>query len=229
MSYKNQLAYFYKIFKRKEFWISRELRCKIVWLGTDNAGFYVVPHLLNEKSIVYSFGVGENISFDKDIIKHFSCSVFAFDPTPKSIKFVERNVSDIENFIFFPFGLYNKDCHIDFYLPQNPNFVSGSTYKEDTLKEKISVPVKQISTIIKDLGHTQIDLIKMDIEGTEYDVIDDILGLDYHVPQIAIELHHRFKNIGIAKSKDLLRKMKNAGYKIAAISDTHEEYTFVKL
>jgi len=37
------------------------------WYGSPYGGFYVDPTLLDENSVVYSFGIGEDISFDLDI------------------------------------------------------------------------------------------------------------------------------------------------------------------
>jgi FkbM family methyltransferase len=220
------LHYIYNVLRKKEIWIRPQIKKEVLWLGNQYAGFYVVPELLNSNSIVYSFGVGEDISFDRALIEIFSCTIYAFDPTPNSIKYIKEQ-GNIENFNFSPVGIYKKDCSVDFFLPKNPNYVSGSIYHENTLEEKIPVPMKKIQTIFKELKHIKIDLIKLDIEGAEYDVMDDILDLGMNIPQILIELHHRFSTIGIAKTKDLLQKMYRAGYKIAAISPTHEEYTFV--
>lgn len=226
MNIRSNLSFIYRLLQRKEVWVRPQINVNVSWMGNKDTGFYVVPELLDENSIVYSFGVGEEIPFDKALIKHFSCTVFAFDPTPKSINYVKKN-GNIEKFIFFPYGIYKENGNVDFFLPKNPNYVSGSTYKEDSLGEKISVPVKRFSAILTELGHTKVNLLKMDIEGTEFDVIDEILESKLNIPQIAVELHHRFKNIGIAKTMDFIRKMNNAGYKIAAISSSREEYTFV--
>jgi hypothetical protein len=66
--------------------------CAKQWYGNDYGGFYICPILLappprthNKKIIVYSCGVGEDISFDIAIMHDCDCEVFAFDPTPKSI------------------------------------------------------------------------------------------------------------------------------------------------
>ena len=39
----------------------------------------------------------------------------------------------------------------------------------------INVNVKKLRSIMNELGHTKIDLLKMNIEGSECDVIDDML------------------------------------------------------
>lgn len=39
---------------------------------------------------------------------------------------------------------------------------------------------------------------------------------------------HRFPGIGVEKTKDMVKKLNANGYYIVAISDTREEYTFVR-
>ena len=231
MTIKERLSYYNKLIRRKEVWACCQVKRKCVWLGNKNAGFYVVPELLSSLSIVYSFGVGEDISFDEELIKRFGCSVFAFDPTPKSIDFI-RSKGVITNFTFYPVGISNYDGFTDFFLPANPNHVSCTVFRTNSNaaeQQKISVPVKRFSTIANELKHGAIDLLKMDIEGSEYDVIDDILSSGVKIKMLAVELHHRFEQTGINKTKNLLAKLNKHGYKIAAISGTREEYTFVQL
>ena len=81
---------------------------------------------------------------------------------------------------------------------------------------------------MKENGHSHIDLLKIDIEGSEYDVIDDILKEQIDIVQICVEVHHRFPGIGTEKTKDMVKKLNANGYYIVAISDTREEYTFVR-
>ena len=231
MTIKERLSYYNKLIRRKEVWAHTQTKRECVWLGNKNAGFYVVPELLSSSSIVYSFGVGEDISFDEELIKRFGCSVFAFDPTPKSIDFINSK-GTITNFTFFSVGISNYDGIADFFMPANPNHVSCSVFQTNSNaaeQQKISVPVKRFSTIVNELKHDSIDLLKMDIEGSEYDVIDNILSSGVNIKQLAVELHHRFEQTGINKTKDLLAKLNKYGYKIVAISGTREEYTFVKL
>ena len=87
--------------------ITKEIICESKWFGSEYGGFYVLPKLLNKLSIVYSFGIGKDISFDKEIIRAFNCKVYGFDPTPKSIKWCEGQTLP-ENFIFLHFGIAKK-------------------------------------------------------------------------------------------------------------------------
>ena len=49
------------------------------------------------------------------------------------------------------------------------------------------------------------------------------------INQILIEFHHRFPSVSLNKTKEAIKKLNNKGYKIAAISDQYEEYTFIKV
>ena len=65
-----------------------QVKCK--WYGTSYGGFYIIPSLLDRSSVIYSFGTGRDISFDKECIRKHGASVFAFDPTPRSIDWIRQ-------------------------------------------------------------------------------------------------------------------------------------------
>ena len=201
-------------------------------MGNAGAGFFIHTENLDENSIVYSFGVGDDISFDLTLINEFDCNVYAFDPTPKTIQLFKNKTPD-SKFHFYEFGIFNKDGIINFFLPRNPDYVSCATYNRwnypVTNDRVIDVPVKTLSNILTELGHLKIDLLKIDIEGTEYLIIDDIIGLNVPVTQIAIEFHHRFRGMGVKKTNIAIRKLREHGYKLIAVSDSFEEFTFLKM
>jgi FkbM family methyltransferase len=200
-----------------------------VWYGNKYAGFFVEPSKLNSESIIYSFGVGEDVSFDEQLINNFDCKVFAFDPTPKSIEFIKSR--KLKNFTFLPYGLHKQDGFISFFLPLNKNHVSGSTvnrWQGSSTLNKLDVPVKCFSTIIDELKHKQVNILKMDIEGSEYEVLDSILNSSVYIDQILIEFHHRFSHIKAHKTKEALKKLEQNGYVLIGVSETQEEFTFIK-
>ena len=81
---------------------------------------------------------------------------------------------------------------------------------------------------MESLSHNHIDILKMDIEGAEYDVIDDILSSNIAIKQILVEFHHRFPNVGLKKTKETIKKLNNFGYRIFHISNNGEDYSFIK-
>ena len=58
--------------------------------GSESCGWDVIANGLDRDSVVYSFGVGEDASFDLALIERFGLCVYAFDPTPRSILWVKK-------------------------------------------------------------------------------------------------------------------------------------------
>jgi hypothetical protein len=82
-------------------------------------------------------------------------------------------------------------------------------------------------TFLSELRHTQIDLLKMDIEGAEYAVIEDLLASRIFVKQLLVEFHHRWKEISVSKTAAAIRSLNFMGYRIFAVSPSGEEYGFL--
>lgn len=204
-----------------------EIICNTHRYGSDYGGWSVCDELLSEKSVVFSFGIGEDASFDTELIEKFNLKVHAFDPTPKSIEWVkEQNFPD--NFIMHQYGLYSLDGVLVFFPPKNSNFVSHTIVAgQQDDKSGVSLPVKKISTILSELNVSEVDILKMDIEGSEYEVVEDIKVLDFRPKQILIEYHHRFNNIGFKKTANSIKLLQQMGYKLFSVSKNKEEFGFI--
>ena len=199
------------------------------WAGNSYGGFYLVNDSLNDDSIVYSIGIGEDVSFDLDIIEKYSCKVFAFDPTPKSVNWVNKNFSN-NNFNFYPIGISKEKSSRLFYLPKNDKHVSGSLEKISTINQEMAVKLDfdTLKNQMKKNNHHKIDLLKMDIEGSEYDVIDSIINDNIEVNQILVEFHPHLIQNGRKKTKNSIKKLESYGYKCFARSNSFLEYSFIK-
>ena len=78
------------------------------------------------------------------------------------------------------------------------------------------------------LGHTSIDIIKMDIEGAEYAVLENLLSEKIKPGHLLVEFHHRFPGIGKNMTSDIIQRMRLAGYRILYVSATGREITFIR-
>jgi FkbM family methyltransferase len=211
--------------------LRRAVDVKKRWYGNSYGGFFVCPDYLSESSIIYSFGIGEDISFDTDIISHHGCSVFGFDPTPKAIKWIDSQKNSIpKQFTFLDYGLGDKTGPVTFYLPKNREHVSGSFVQQQNVDEKqaIEVQMKTLEDIAAQLGHKKINVIKMDIEGGEYRVLETLLKTQLPIDQILVEFHERFFENGKELTTKIVDLMRSKGFEIFAISDSFEEVSFIK-
>lgn len=205
-------------------------------LGNSYGGFDVFPEVLQgKKIIVYSFGIGGDLSFSEDVLKSFDAEIYAFDPTPKSIRFVQDSeIYKTDSFTFSPYGLSDKSEETKFFLPNNDEWVSGSSViKKDKKEEGIRVEMRDLQSIMKDNGHNRIDLLKMDIEGSEFKTVEawakhaDMSGFP-DISQICLEVHDRYFEEGFALLEKLLDNLDRLGYVLIHVSDSYEELTFLK-
>lgn len=183
--------------------------------------------LLSKDSVVYAFGVGDDITFDVGLTRRFGCKVHAFDPAPNSIEWAKKQRTPPE-WIFHEYGLADFDGTITLYPPDNPDWVADTVYaKQYSSAKGTECPVHRLSTIMQKLGHARVDLLKMNIEGAEYAAIDDLLKLNIPVTQLLISFHHPFKEIGMGKTLTAIRSLNEAGYRTFSISYNGEEVAFL--
>ena len=228
-SFKKQAKKLYVKYFREGRYIKKGITCSRMWLGNDYGGFFVCPDYLNPKSVVYSFGIGTDISFSKALIAQFDCQVFGFDPTPKSIEWL-KNQTLPTGLQIFDFGIDKTTGLVKFYLPKNPDFVSGSLAAQSNVSTEkgIMVKMKRLFDIANELGHKSIDVLKLDVEGSEYEVLDDVLDSDLQIGQVLIEFHGRFVPDGKLKTISAIKKLQMKGYDVFAISDSYEEVSFIR-
>lgn len=204
---------------------------KTIMCGNNYGGFAVYPPVLEGKNIlVYSFGIGEDLGFSEDVLKNFQAKIYAFDPTPRSIDFVKNSsLYGRAEFYFKNYALGGADGEEIFYLPKNKEWVSGSMEQLDGLETQgIKIEKRKLKTIMNEQGHSRIDLIKMNIEGAEFDALENILDENIEFVQLCMEVHDRFFKDGNIKLKNVLSKLNAAGYILVSLSDNLRALTFVK-
>lgn len=194
-----------------------------------NHGWVVDYSKLNSNSVVYSVGVGSNIDFDLALIEELKLAVYAFDPTPRSIEWIKKQ-SLSKSFKFIPVGLGSNDGEMEFFPPRKESSTHFSPIdRYDNLGvETIKAPVKTLKSLVQEFGHQTIDLLKMDIEGAEYDVIDNLEEQGVEINQILIEFHHMYKGISLDDTKNAIDKLRKLGFELFHISQRTYEFSFRK-
>jgi hypothetical protein len=91
----------------------------------------------------------------------------------------------------------------------------------------IEVTARSLKTIMASLGHEQVDILKMDIEGAEYGVLEGMLNSPLRPTQLLLEFHHRFPGLSVADTVQAVIKLRQAGYGLARISSSGREFTFI--
>lgn len=203
-----------------------EIQCAHVRLGDDGADFCVNPEKLSQESVVYSFGIGTNLSFDLGILR-FVHEVHAFDPTPRSLAWV-ANQKLPAGLHVHPIGVSDFDGLASFEPPNDQNHVSYRGAAAST-NATLKAPVNRLASIMQMLGHRSLDLLKIDIEGGEYAVLEDLLKSRIVAKQICVEFHHRWPDVGIKATASAIDRLRAAPYRIFDVSASGEEFSFIRI
>lgn len=117
----------------------------------------------------------------------------------------------------------NKDCLLGIDLHPSHSRSRLSSLLDDTQRNKfefsepnISVPSKTLRSLSDNLGIENIDLLKIDIEGAEQYLLEDINTWSPLVKRIVLEIHHNIDPIWCEK------QIKQAGYTL--VSKQHDWY-----
>ena len=198
--------------------------------GLDTTAAAVCPDGLNADSVVYSFGVGTNLEWDLEMIRRFGVTVHGFDPSPGAIAWVRG--SDLPaQFVFHAVGLAPRDGILRLYPPVSARTVHYSSIRRSRRvaeTDAIEVPVKRLATIARELGHDRIDVLKIDIDGGEYEIIPDLIAAEPPVGQILLEFHHNFRTLSFRHTRDAVAALRSHGYGIFEISHRAREFSFIR-
>ncbi len=216
-------------------WVSPNIYIPTENIGNnemDSCEVYMSLFKKGKNYTVYSAGIGNQINFELDLIKKVEekgahIELYAFDPTPRSIAFL-NDIDLPDNFHFYPYAISDKDKNVEFALPTADGWISGSTadVKNDSRKldfeNRITVPGKTIRTIMKELGHDRIDLLKMDIEGAEFDVLDAYFKDGHNSIDMLLLDHHEYmlKKNGKTRMKQLLNQLDEVFYVFQADNES---------
>lgn len=191
---------------------------KLVIIGN----YKILPNNLSKNSIIYSCGIAENTTFDDAISKKFDCDVFMFDPTKESKKFMDTNINP--KLKFFNIGIWKFDGNIKFYSDtDNINLSVTNLFHTKTYKV---LPCKSIATLMKEHKQNIIDVLKMDIEGASFEILNDLLNKNIYPKQIVVELERPFFIYNASffelisylnKRRKLLNRLKRLGYDLVEI------------
>ena len=215
----------------KDLYLSAETSVETDYFGTRYGGWATPADAVLEDSVVYSFGIGEDASWDLALIDTKGCKIHGFDPTPKSLEWVEKHVTE-PHFVMHPQALADFDGSLDLWLPANPEHVSASLRQSSgTSHQKITVPCEKLSTTMKRLGHERIDVLKMDIEGAEYAVLRNLCaeeGLLTRIGVLLVEFHHWMPAFDRHDTRESLSLLREGGFVPGWVSETGHEVMFVR-
>ena len=190
----------------KPFFLKKE---ELIRLGSIDDGGYVLPiNDVKNSDALISMGISDNWDFEKDFSKMSNAKIFAYDHSIDSNFWISKFKKDLIKFlklkIFKPKKLYKMFQYIDFlfffrFKKKNQFFLKkiGVTNECTSIKEIVSNHINENEKIF----------LKIDIEGSEYEILDQIISIQDKIQGLIIEFHNVSKNLDIIEN--FLKKIKD--------------------
>ena len=170
----------------------------LIRLGRKADGGYVVDKDIVEKTnFLITFGMGPDWSFELDYIKlNHKINIFMYDYTVSSAPYLKEIWKYSRRFITFRAKAKDvKDRinylinYLKFFKLKNVNFFSEKiTYP---IKDKIDTDIEKVFSRIPSKENV---ILKSDIEGSEFEVIDEISKFSSRIKMLIFEFHWLDKN-----------------------------------
>lgn len=194
--------------------VRRSPRGDEVRLGSGYGGWIVPDDLLGPGALCVTAGVGEDTTFDEALLDR-GCRVHAVDPTPRALAHVQsREYGDA--FTMHPVGLWNEDTELRFYAPSDPSHVSHSVVNLQRTSDYFIARVVRLGTLLDAIGVEHVDLLKLDIEGAEFPVLEDLLDGGLRPTVLCVEFD---QPATLREMLGALRRLRATGYRLLARDD----------
>ena len=208
-----KLKYLYKIYIVKDrFTIAIKQ-----WYRDNGEEKLRLDYELNENSLVFDLG-GHVGDFALSIYNKYKCNIYIFEPVDEFYKEIEKKFENNSKVKIFNFGLTNINEDVEISL----NDTSSSVFIENKSNlKKQTIKLVSISEFLNEYKINKINLLKINIEGGEFDVLPELYNnsIINKIDNLQIQFHE-FINDSTRKREEIQNNL----------SKTHEltyNYYFV--
>jgi FkbM family methyltransferase len=139
---------------------------------------------LDMDSIVFDVG-GYEGQWASDIFGMYACWVHVFEPVDQFADRIGRRFARNRKVIVWPFGLSDRDQVVQIGLNRD----ASSVYRVG--RESVTSRLVCLAGFVREHSIDRIDLMKVNIEGGEYDLLEHVLdvGLIRSISNLQIQFH----------------------------------------
>jgi FkbM family methyltransferase len=194
---------------------------KIIWYKIKGDETLRLNYDLDADSVVYDIG-GYEGDWAAEISARYGCKLYVFEPVSVFVDNLRQRLGKNKTIQIFPYGLAGKEEHILIaHLDEGSSVFRDENNLRQKAEDKEMIRLRPIDKVMNELGTSTIDLMKMNIEGGEYELLECLLmnGLVKNIGNLQIQFHDFVP--------DAETRMKNIK---ARLSETHEltyEYLYV--
>jgi FkbM family methyltransferase len=185
----------------------------LVSLGSPYGGWLLPDGLVEPGWVCYCVGAGGDVSFDIELMRRYDATVRSIDPVEE---YVEQAVADAgadSRFSCYRAALAIADGPIRMQVTHDSTSHSVSPAGLYESEDFVELPGRTLPSLMAELGDQQIDLLKIDIEGGEYELLPTLDLNALGVKLFAVQLHHTGS---VRQARNLIAALGQAGYQPVA-------------
>ena len=172
----------------------------LIRIGPKLDGGYVLDkRSIQQTNTIITCGLNDDWEFEKNFLKNNkNCKVIAFDHTVDKKFWIDRFKKDIKHFFLLKKIRLRKIIGIFKYLDYLKFFKNGN--KHNIIKigtQNIDHKEVTISKILEDKNNI---ILKIDIEGDEYTILNEIVNNSEKINSLVIELHNIHEHMELIKN-----------------------------
>lgn len=172
---------------------------------------YFKENYSHRKNTLFDVGANVGSFFSKFALTGWK--VYAFEPEPKNYCYLKNNYSLFSNVYSVNKAVSNIEKKSDFYISNEHSGIHSLVPFDESHLNKITVDVVRLDNYIHENNIKYINLIKIDTEGSDYNVIKSINFKQTHPEMIMCEyMDSRSKKYNNYTHKDIVNYMKKYGY-----------------
>lgn len=122
--------------------------------------------------------------------------IIAFEPNPHTFRLLEKNISvnNLKNVETHNKALWHEETVISFFIDENVGTLLGSVRKDRGGDHELKIRTEKLSDLLAQ--YDKVDMLKMDVEGAEINVIDDLKrnNMIQKADRYIIEYHHNISD-----------------------------------
>lgn len=181
--------------------------------------FYINIFDNKHELVIVDLGACNGLFLEAVLRKHPVAKAVLIEPNPFLAQELISTFADRKNVIIMNAAIGTQTCEsVPFYLSNNPE--SSSLHKAfaetgGLRKDGNQVCIRMVS--LKELyslfALAKIDLLKVDIEGAEWDVLENFSKKDFDtIDQISVEFHDFKDPLLLKRTENCIKKLRTFGY-----------------
>ena len=149
------------------------------WFADQGDQTLRLDYDLDENSIVLDLG-GYHGDFAQNIYNKFNCNVYVFEPYLPFYEIIENRFSANPKVRVFDYGISDKTGDVNFVFSNDGSTIQDLEKYADSEEKPVNVvKVKSFKDTYDELNLDTIDLLKINVEGAEYGIFDNIFDSGY--------------------------------------------------